>query len=443
IPIAAISFAPMFGMKMIETIMGTPTAIILFLLTTPVQFVIGKRFYTGTLIALKNRSANMDTLIAVGTSAAYLYSAGITFFPQVFQGGELFYETSAIIITLILTGKYLEAVAKGRASEAIKRLLGLQVKTARVVRDGKELDIAIEDVRVGDIMIVRPGEKIPTDGTVVSGESAVDESMITGESMAVMKRTGYTVVGATINKHGVLKVSATKVGRDTMLAHIIKMVEDAQGSKAPIQRLADIVSSYFVPTVIALALLSFGYWYFIAAKPFVFALTIFIAVIIIACPCALGLATPTAIMVGTGKGAENGILIKGGEVLEKVHKIDTVVFDKTGTLTKGEPDVTDIVAYGNLTRDSVLLLAATVEKSSEHPLGEAIVKAAKDKNMALSEPESFKAIPGHGISATILGKNIILGNRKLMEKNSADIRYIEETIAALENEGKTVMIMAH
>ncbi len=430
----------------------------LFILATPVQFYIGKIFYVGAFKALKNKSANMDTLIAIGTSAAWLYSTIVTFLPGFFQGREVYFDTAALIISFILLGKYLEAIAKGRTSEAIRKLMGLQAKTARVIRDGGEIEIPVEEVQVGDIVVVRPGEKIPVDGVVVEGYSAVDEKVITGESIPVEKKIGDEVIGATINKTGMLKFKATKVGSDTVLAQIIKMVEEAIGSKAPIQRLADVAASYFVPAVITAASTASIVWLAIG-MPFTFALTIFIAVLIIACPCALGLATPTAIMVGVGKGAENGILIKSGEALETAHKLKTIVFDKTGTLTKGEPEVTNIMVShkpvtlqvsGNPTSNylnvvsekDVLLFASIAEKNSEHPLGEAIIKKAKQKNIEIPDPEFFNAIPGHGVEAMYKGVKILLGNRRLMEKNKVNLEHLSEVIEKLENEGKTAMILA-
>lgn len=420
----------------------------LFLLTTPVQFWAGWQFYRGFWLALKHRTSDMNTLIAVGTSAAYGYSVVVTFLPQAFKsfGPKLgvYYDTSAMIITLILLGKLLEAIAKGQTSEAIKRLMGLQAKTARVIREGKELDVPVDEVRHGDLVTVRPGEKIPVDGIVREGHSAVDESMLTGESLPVEKQAGTTVMGATINKTGSFKFEATKVGRETALAQIIKLVEDAQGSKAPIQRLADKVASIFVPAVILIALTTFALWMVFGPKPsFTMALLSFVAVLIIACPCAMGLATPTAIMVGTGRGAENGILIKGGESLETIHRVKTIIFDKTGTLTQGKPVVTDIVVNNGFTEEQVLLWAASVEKGSEHPLGEAIVNAAKEKKLPLQPTEDFQAIPGQGVKARLDGQNLLLGNLKLMEENEVRVDGLREAAEKLANEGKTPMIVAH
>jgi len=415
--------------------------IILLLLATPVQFIAGYRFYKGAFSSLKAKTASMDTLIAIGTSAAYFYSLFVILFPGINGlGEEVYFETSAVLITFILLGKWLEAVTKGKASDAIKKLMGLQPKIATVIRDGKEMQIQIKNVMVGDVVMVKPGQKIPVDGIVVEGLSSVDESMITGESIPIEKKKGDKVIGGTMNKHGSFKFKATKIGRDTVLSQIIKLVEDAQGSKAPIQRLADKVSSYFVPAVMIIAIISFSVWYFAFGQTFVFSLSIFIAVLIIACPCALGLATPTAIMVGTGKGAENGILIKNAEALENAHKLTTIVFDKTGTLTKGKPEVTDIIAVDKLNKKEILKYVAVAERDSEHPLAEAINNKAKKERLKVPAAEHFKAVPGYGIIAKY-GKDILLGNRKLMEKYRIRIEN-EEEINRLENEGKTVMILA-
>lgn len=416
----------------------------LLILTTPVQFWVGWRFYTGTYAAFKRKSADMNVLIAIGTTAAYLYSLAATFFPVFFTSSglvpEVYFDTAAIIITLIVLGRLLEARAKGQTSEAIKKLMGLQAKTARVVRDGEAIDIPIEEVQVGDLVVVRPGEKIPVDGLIKEGYSTVDQSMITGESIPVEKKEGDEVIGATINKTGMFKFEATKVGKDTALAQIIKLVEDAQGSKAPIQRLADTVAGIFVPAVIIIAVATFAVWYFFGPTPaFTFAMLNFVAVLIIACPCALGLATPTAIMVGTGKGAENGVLIRGGESLETAHKINTIIFDKTGTLTRGEPAVTDIAPATGFSSDEVLLLAAIVEKGSEHPLGEAIVHHAKERKLQLEDSEEFAAVPGHGVRAKAKGREVVLGNARLMRKEHIDIRDLETIAVAFSEDGKTPM----
>jgi Cu+-exporting ATPase len=423
-----------------------PHNVWLFLFATPVQFIVGWTFYVGAYKGLKNRSANMDTLIAMGTSTAWLYSTIVTFVPSIFPSAHVFFDTATMIMSFILLGKLLDAIAKGRTSEAIRKLIGLQAKIARVVRNGDEQEIPVEDVQVGDIVAVRPGEKIPVDGTVVEGYSGVDEKVITGESIPVEKKMGDQVVGATLNKTGMLKFKATRVGKETVLAQIINMVEDALTSKAPVQRLADVASGYFVPAIIITATLSALTWYFLAGADFIFALTVFIAVLIVACPCALGLATPTAIMVGVGKGAENGILIKSGEALETAHKLKVVVFDKTGTLTKGEPEVTDIIPAANTTKSlntaQLLQLAATAEKNSEHPLGEAIVKKAAEQSVKVKDPEFFNAIPGQGVEVKHNGTQILLGNRKLMEANKINIDKLEAKMKVLEEDGKTAMLVA-
>ncbi len=440
--IAAVFSLPLLSVMFFELLGVHPPELLMnpyfqFALATPVQFFPGLQFYRGAYHALKAKSANMDVLIAMGTSAAYFYSVAITFFGE----GPVYFESAAVIITLILLGKLLEAIAKGRTSEAIKKLMGLQPKTARVIREGQEVDIPIEQVLVGDLILVRPGEKVPVDGIIQSGTSTVDESMLTGESIPVDKGPGDEVIGATINKHGSFKFEATKVGKDTALAQIVKLVEDAQGSKAPIQRLADIISGYFVPAVVGFALLTFAAWYF-SRGDFTTALINFTAVLVIACPCALGLATPTAIMVGTGKGAEHGILIKGGEYLEKAHQITAVVLDKTGTITTGKPTVTDIIAVDQGSDEEVLRLGAIAERGSEHPLGVAIVESAKAKELELGEPESFEAIPGYGVRAVVEGREILFGNHKLMQDAKIDIRMLQDQIELLESQGKTVMTMA-
>lgn len=411
---------------------------ILLALTTPVQFYVGRQFYIGAWKALKQLTAGMDTLIAMGTSAAYFYSLAATFFIQ----GHLYYETAAVIVTLIMLGKYLEAKAKGRTSEAIKKLMGLRAKTARVIRQGLEVDIPVEDVGVGDIVILRPGEKIPVDGVVIEGHSAVDESMITGESMPVSKEPGDEVIGATINKMGGFKFEATKVGKDTVLAQIIRLVEEAQGSKAPVQRLADRVSGIFVPVVISIAVVTFLAWYFWGGVGFAHSLINMVAVLVIACPCALGLATPTAIMVGTGKGAEQGILIKNAESLERAGSLEAIILDKTGTITRGEPRVTDVIANGDLSSEEVLRLAASAERGSEHPLGEAVVQAAQERALTLEEVEGFEAIAGQGVRATLDGRSIILGNVRLMGQNGIEMAGVEGEIERLQKEGKTAMVVA-
>lgn len=412
-------------------------------IATPVQFIIGFRFYKHAFYALRSKSANMDVLISMGTSAAYFFSLYNVFFEEVQKGmmKNLYFEAAAVIITLILLGKYLEAVAKGKTSEAIKKLMGLQAKTARVVRNGIEEDIPIEDVLLGDVIIVRPGEKIPVDGKILEGNSSIDESMLTGESLPVEKKTGDFVIGATINKFGTFRFEATKIGKDTALSQIIKMVEDAQGSKAPIQKIADQVSGIFVPVVVGIALVTFLIWYFTTGD-ITRAIVSAVAVLVIACPCALGLATPTAIMVGTGKGAENGILIKGGEHLEMAYKLNAVVLDKTGTITKGQPEVTDIVVLGNYDKNEILRLASMTEKSSEHPLGVAIYEHGKKELGNVNDPSKFEAIPGRGVLSVIDNKVIYMGTRKLMTEQKIDMGNIEADIAKLEDEGKTAMLMA-
>lgn len=418
-------------------------ALIQIVLVTPVV-IAGYRFYTVGFRAIIRRSPNMDSLIAMGTSAAVIYSLYSTY--RVYMGDHdsvmnLYFESAGVIITLILLGKSLEAVSKGKTSEAIKKLMGLAPKTATIIQDGREIQLPIEEVEVGDIILVKPGEKIPVDGEVIEGYTSVDESMLTGESIPVEKHIGDKVVGASINKNGSIKFKATKVGSDTALAQIIKLVEDAQGSKAPIAKMADIVSGYFVPIVFAIAIAASIAWY-LSGESAVFALTIFISVLVIACPCALGLATPTAIMVGTGKGAEYGILIKGGEALETTHKINTIVFDKTGTITEGKPEVTDIVTADGVERKRLLQIAASAEKGSEHPLGEAIVKGAENENIDLVKVDKFNAIPGHGIEVNIEGADVLLGNRKLMKDRNIELKELEQESDRLASEGKTPMYIA-
>lgn len=419
-----------------------PNNVWLFLFATPVQFVAGWRFYRGTFDALKKLTANMDTLIAIGTSAAWIYSTTVTFFPGVFPPGKVYFDTAALIISLILVGKLLEDMAKGKASEAVRKLMDLQPTMAKIIRDGNELEVPVERVNKDDIVIIRSGEKIPVDGVIIEGHASIDEKMITGESIPVEKDRGDEVIGATINKEGMIKVKAIKLGKDSALAQIIKLVEEAQQSTAPSQRLADKVSAYFVPIVILIAILSSLLWYFIGSMSFTFSLTIFIAILIVACPCALGIATPTAIMVGTGKGAENGLLIKGGENLEKTRKLTTIVFDKTGTLTKGEPSVTDVLTLKGFDEKNVLMLAAGAEKGSEHPLGQAIIKGAEEKKLKVPDLKSFDVVPGHGIEAEVKGRKVLVGNRKLMLDKKVSIYALEEKIKALELKGKTAMIVS-
>ncbi len=419
---------------------------VLWVLATPVQFVMGGRFYKAAWAAFRHRTADMNTLIAVGTSAAYFYSVAATVSPGLFRAAglapEVYFDTSSVIIVLILFGRMLEARAKGRTSDAIKRLIGLSPKTARIVRNGTDRDVPIEDVVVGDMVVVRPGEKIPVDGVVIEGRSAVDESMISGESLPVEKAPGDEVIGATINKLGSFRFKALKVGKDTALAQIIKLVEQAQGTKAPIQRLADVIAGYFVPVVISIAILTFVVWFDFGPAPRVtFALLNFVAVMIIACPCALGLATPTAIMVATGKGAERGILIKGGESLETAHKIDTVVFDKTGTLTKGIPEVTDILPGPGFTADRVLALAGSAEKDSEHPLGQAIVRKALESGLALAAPSEFRALEGLGVEAVIEDRAVMVGSARLLNQSGIDAGGLAVHVEELAREGKTSVFL--
>ncbi|WP_050182604.1 heavy metal translocating P-type ATPase [Domibacillus robiginosus] len=414
-------------------------------LATPVQFIIGKQFYVGAYKALKNKSANMDVLVALGTSAAYFYSVYLTF-ESIGQNAhmvELYFETSSILITLILLGKLFEVKAKGRSSEAIKKLMGLQAKTAIVERDGKEIEISLEEVLVGDILHVKPGEKIPVDGVIVEGQSAIDESMLTGESVPVDKRSGDEVIGATINKNGFLKIKATKVGKDTALAQIIKVVEEAQGSKAPIQRLADQISGIFVPIVVGIAFVTFLIW-FVWVDPgnFASALEKLIAVLVIACPCALGLATPTSIMAGSGRAAEYGVLFKGGEHLETTHRITTVILDKTGTVTNGEPVLTDVLVDHSISQEEFLALVGSAEKQSEHPLAQAIVQGIKEKGISLKDVAQFEAIPGYGIKAVVEGKELLIGTRKLMEQYNVSIMDANKTMEEMEKAGKTAMLVA-
>ena len=412
-------------------------------LTIPIV-IAGYKFYTIGTKAILSKSPNMDSLIAIGTGAALsysLYSLYLTFNGDMMAIHNMYFESAGVIITLVLLGKFLESVAKGKTSEAIKKLMGLSPKTAIIIKDNKEIEIPIEEVEVGDVIVVKPGSKIPVDGIVVEGHTSVDESMLTGESIPVEKSVGSHVVGASINKNGTIKFKAEKVGSDTAISQIIKLVEDAQGSKAPIAKLADVISGYFVPIVFAIAVIVSIAW-FISGKDIEFVLSIFIAVLVIACPCALGLATPTAIMVGTGKGAENGILIKGGEALESTHKINTIVFDKTGTITEGKPVVTDIITDGDINKDELLKIAASAEKGSEHPLGEAIVKEGEKKNLGLYNIDKFVAIPGHGIEVEIESKGILLGNKKLMQDRKIALRKLEEISDKLAAEGKTPMYIA-
>lgn len=448
VPLLIISMGHMIGMPLLSIINPKINplnfALVQFVLTLIVM-ITGYKFYKIGIKNLFKLAPNMDSLISVSTLAAFIY--GIFAIYKIIIGDNphdyamhLYFESIATILTLITLGKYLEAVSKGKTSEAIKKLMGLAPKVATVIRDNKEMQVSIEDVEISDIVIVKPGEKIPVDGEVIEGITSVDESMLTGESIPVEKVTGSTVIGASINKNGFIKYKATKVGQDTALAQIIKLVEDAQGSKAPIAKIADVISAYFVPVVISLAIISSVSW-LIAGESFIFSLTIFISVLVIACPCALGLATPTAIMVGTGKGAENGILIKGGEALETTHKIDTIVFDKTGTITEGKPKVTDIIT-NSISEEELLILAASSEKGSEHPLGEAILNEGRNRNLKLKKIDKFNAIAGQGIDVVIENKNILLGNRKLMIDQNIDITIFNDKVEDLSNQGKTPMYIA-
>ncbi|MFQ6054417.1 MAG: heavy metal translocating P-type ATPase [Methanosarcinales archaeon] len=474
IPITLISFRSTFssfyvatGLEFIPDYETNKNILyLLFLLATIIMIGPGRQFFVGTYKGLKHGVTDMNLLIATGTGAAYTVSVAATFFNLGPGYEEVYYDTAGLLISFIVLGRYLEAITKGKTSEAIRKLIGLQASKARVIRDGKEIEIPVEEVQVKDLVVVRPGEKLPVDGIVKEGHSSIDESMITGESIPVEKSCGDEVIGATINKTGMLKFEATRVGKDTALAQIIKLVENAQTSKAPIQRIADVVAGHFILAVHVVALMAFFFWFFVGfqvfdvpsifgnTSPFLFSLLISITVLVISCPCAVGLATPTAIMVGTGKGAENGILIKGGEALERAQKLNTIVFDKTGTLTKGSPSLTDVISNERPSEKSgtvgdnsgneleVLQFAAIAEKGSEHPLGEAIVRGAIDKGLKVFDAEYFKAIPGHGVQAKYNGNHILLGTRKLMKDNDIKIQHLEERMKYLENEGKTAMIVA-
>ena len=449
LPVIFFSYPTVWGLPE-QFQMGSPVLRYIWMamgiLALPVMFWSGSQFYTGALAAFKNRSANMHTLIATGISAAWIYSMIATYFPQIFPVAELadqFFDVIFVVVALVVLGMALEIRAKGKSSEAIKKLIGLQAKTARVLRNGNEIDLPVEEVVLDDIIIVRPGEKIPVDGILVDGSSSVDESMITGESIPVEKHEGDEVIGATINKTGSFKFKATKVGKDTALAQIIQMVEQAQSSKAPIQKIVDKVSGYFVPSVIITAILSFVIWYVFGPAPqLIYALIVFVTVLVIACPCALGLATPISLMVGVGKGAENGILIRSGEALETAQKLNTIVLDKTGTITEGKPSLTDVITANGFFENDVLSLSASVEKSSEHPLAEAIVSGAKSKSLELVDAKNFNAVPGHGVEANVNGRKIFLGNLKMMKKFSIDLGDLEEKSIKLADDGKTPMFIA-
>ena len=421
---------------------------IMLVLALPVQFYVGWQYYVGAFKSLRNGSANMDVLVSLGTSAAFLYSLPVTFG---LLKGHVYFETAAVIIVLIKLGKLLEVRAKGRTSEAIKKLMGLRAKSARIIRGGQEMEVSVEDVLVGDVIIVRPGEKIPVDGVVVEGRSSVDESMLTGESMPVEKGPGAAVIGATLNKLGMINFEATKIGKETALAQIIRLVEEAQGSKAPIQKLVDRISGYFVPAVIGMALLTFAAWMFFGpplainsdVSVFTRALIVMVAVLVIACPCAMGLATPTAVMVGTGRGAEMGVLLKTSEALERAGHVKMIVLDKTGTITKGQPSVTDIVVKNSrFKEDDILRMAASVEKGSEHPLGEAVVAEAGNRELKLSEPQGFSATAGHGVEAQVDGLQVLVGSPRMMSERKFDTSAFDAEVSRLQGEGKTTVLVA-
>ena len=444
LPLFLFSMSMDFGLLPMTWMEAAWSRWLMFVLATPVQFYVGWQYYVGAYKSLRNGTANMDVLIAMGSSVAYVYSVLVMlgFFP-----GHVYFETAAVIITLIRLGKFLEARAKGRTSEAIKKLMGLRAKTAHVVRDGLETEVPVDEVIVGDVVLVRPGEKIPVDGVVIEGRSAVDESMLTGESMPVEKSPGEPVIGATINKQGSFKFEATKVGRETALAQIVRLVEEAQGSKAPIQKMADQVSAIFVPAVLAIAAVTFLAWYFIVPEAwgggdFTTSLIYMVAVLVIACPCAMGLATPTAVMVGTGKGAELGILFRNSEALERAGNIGIVVLDKTGTITKGQPAVTDILVNGKLKEDELLKLAASVEKGSEHPLGEAIWAEATTRGISLAEPAGFEAEAGQGVQAEVDGRSVAVGNARMMELKKYPLNGFSSDVSRLQSEAKTAMLVA-
>ena len=419
--------------------------VLLFLLTTPVMVFAGSQFFTGAWKLFKHFRADMNTLIAVGTGSAFLYSAAVTFLPFIFPAGlqHVYYDTAAVIITLILFGRMMESRAKKKTSDAIHHLMALQPKNATVIRNGQELEIPISEVQVEDVVMVRPGEKVPVDGVVESGRTSVDEAMITGESIPVEKNVGDTVIGGTINKTGSIQFVARKIGKDTVLAQIIRLVQEAQGSKAPIQRLADVIAGYFVPVVIVLALITLGIWLAVGPEPRItHALIAFVTVLIIACPCALGLATPTSIMVGTGKGAENGILIRNAEALEMAHKLNAIILDKTGTISTGQTKVTDIIAENGMKGDELLKISASLEKGSEHPLGEAIVRAAEEKNIKLEKITDFEALPGMGIRGRLDNRTILLGNRSWFEENDFNLEKLNPVLDRLSGEGKTSILVA-
>jgi len=448
IPLFILAMSSDLGLLPMNIAHSTWIKWVMLSLALPVQFYVGWQYYVGAYKSLRNGSANMDVLVALGTSAAFLYSLPVTFG---LISGHVYFETAAVIIVLIKLGKLLEVRAKGHTSEAIKKLMGLRAKTAHIIRDGQEMEVPVEAVLVGDVVIVRPGEKIPVDGVVVEGRSSVDESMLTGESMPVDKNPGATVIGATLNKMGLIKFEATKIGKETALAQIIRLVEEAQGSKAPIQKLADQISAYFVPAVIIIALLTFAAWMLFApplpvntdVNEFTRALIVMVAVLVIACPCAMGLATPTAVMVGTGKGAENGILLKTSEALERAGQVKMIVLDKTGTITRGQPSVTDIVVRDSrFSENELLQLAASVEKGSEHPLGEAMVAEAGNRELKLVDPEGFSATAGHGVQAQVNNLHVVVGSPRMMIERGLDTSEINAEVSRLQSEGKTTILVA-
>ncbi|MDG6990260.1 MAG: heavy metal translocating P-type ATPase [Nitrososphaerota archaeon] len=439
---AAALTVPILLLTYTSVLAGRMQDFTLLLLAAPVQFGVGWRFYRGTYDSIRNRMGNMDVLVALGTSAAFGYSAVVTFFPGAFPFSGVYFDTSAVIVTLVLAGRYLEHFTKWRASAAVRQLLALQPMKAHRLRDGVESEVPIEEVAVGDLLLVRPGEKVPVDSVVLEGVSAVDESMITGESIPAEKRPGDAVIGATINGGGLLKVRAAKVGQDTALAQIVRLVEEAQVGRAPIQRMADRVASIFVPTVVLAATAAGLAWYFVGHIGVDFATLAFVSVVVVACPCALGVATPAALLVGTSKGAQNGVLIKGGDQLERAGKVDTVVFDKTGTLTVGRPAVTAVVPAGEETAEEILRLAASVEKGSEHPLAGAILKEAAARSITLSAAEGFQSTAGEGVAAAVDGGLVAIGNRKMMAKLGADVTSLEPELQRLEGEGQTAMLLA-
>jgi len=440
--VAALLTLPILLITYVPVIPGRSSDYALFALATPIQFVIGWRFYVGSYDSIRNRMGNMDVLVALGTSAAWAYSAAVTFAPGLFPVSGVYFDTSAVIITLILSGRFLEHMTRSRASAALRKLVDLQPAVAHKVEGGIEIDVPVEQVRVGDALVVRPGERIPVDAVVTEGRSAIDESMITGESIPAEKTVGDEVIGATVNRSGLLRLKADKVGQDTTLAQIVRLVEEAQAGKAPIQRLADRIAAYFVPVVVFVALAAAFSWYYVGHIGLAYSVLAFVSVVVISCPCALGVATPAALLVGTSKGAQIGILIKGGESLEVAGRVDTVVFDKTGTITEGRPSVTDVASCGDISPEELLRVAASAEKGSEHPLGQAIVREAVAKSIGLTEPSQFEALAGKGAKVVVDGKPVLLGNRQLMKESGMDLTELETKLNVLEGEGKTCVVVA-